>query len=105
MTRDNATAPQYPWVNGCRFYALNALRLVDAPGEYYVDGRSGELWFYPPGGVPADGAPLPAAAVVTVQQTVLSLDGANFTTIANLDFGDSQGEVIVATGVANVSMA
>ena len=51
VTRDNATAPQYPWVSGCRFYALNALRLVDAPGEYYVDGRSGELWFYPPGGV------------------------------------------------------
>ena len=105
VTRDNATAPQYPWVNGCRFYALNALRLVDAPGEYYVDSRSGELWFYPPGGVPADGAPLPAAAVVTVQQTVLSLDGANFTTIANLEFGDSQGEVIVATGVANVTLA
>ena len=42
-TRDNATTPQYPFTNGCRFYAVGALTFLDEPGEYHIDRTTGTL--------------------------------------------------------------
>ena len=41
VTRDASTPPQYPWISGCRFYATNALSLLDQPGEYFVSKKTG----------------------------------------------------------------
>ena len=74
VRRDNSTPPQYPWVDGARFYALNALRLLDSPREYFVDVSSGDLWFMPPDGMEVGlRGGLRGAAVVSVLPTVLSL--------------------------------
>jgi hypothetical protein len=48
VTREATTKPQYNWVKGCRFYAVNALELLDRPGEYFVNRTSGDLFFWPP---------------------------------------------------------
>jgi hypothetical protein len=47
-TRSNTTPPQYPFTDGARFYAVNNLALLDAPGEYYIDRAKGQLYFLPP---------------------------------------------------------
>jgi hypothetical protein len=39
---------QYGFRAGQRFYYLNVLEELDAPGEYYIDRRAGRLYFYPP---------------------------------------------------------
>ena len=38
----------YPFTQGKRFYALNLLEELDAPGEWYLDRESGILYFWPP---------------------------------------------------------
>jgi hypothetical protein len=38
-------------VPGNAFYLTNSLALLDAPGEYFYDARTGRLYFYAPGGV------------------------------------------------------
>ena len=38
----------YPLDSGKRFYALNLLEELDAPGEWYLDRKSGILYFWPP---------------------------------------------------------
>ncbi len=50
---------------GNRFYFLNVLEELDAPGEYYVDRDAGKLYFWPPS--PIDGA----EALVSVLETPL----------------------------------
>lgn len=66
VTRDVKTPPQYPFTKGCRFYAVGALELLDAPGEYHVDKDTGLLHFLPP-------TPLKASSdlVVSVLDTVV----------------------------------
>ena len=39
---------QYGFRKGQRFYFLNVLEELDQPGEYYIDHKSGMLYFWPP---------------------------------------------------------
>jgi|EP00945_MAST-04E_sp_MAST-4E-sp1_P003217 hypothetical protein len=97
VTRDKHTPPQYPWVNGCRFYAVNSLALLDAPGEYFVSDVTGDLYFYPPGekGVMLDTA-------VSLRTNVVVSSGAEHVSWENLVISDARGDVMQlknATGV------
>ena len=47
VTRSPLTPPQYPFTNGCRFYAVAALELLDVPGEYHINNKTGDLHFLP----------------------------------------------------------
>ncbi len=47
----------YYFTQGQRFYFLNVLEELDQPGEYYVDGERGILYFWPP-------APLAGAEIL-----------------------------------------
>lgn len=39
---------RYGYTKGQRFYYLNILEELDSPGEYYIDRKSGVLYFWPP---------------------------------------------------------
>lgn len=38
----------YPYAKGKRYYVFNVVQELDAPGEWYLDRKSGILFFYPP---------------------------------------------------------
>ena len=45
----------YGYRDGCRYYGLNLLCELDSIGEYYIDRKSGMLYWYPPKGFKASG--------------------------------------------------
>ena len=84
LTRDVATPPQYPWANGCRFYALNNLDLLDQAGEYFVS-NDGKLFFYPPG---SNGVEF--ETVVSLQKSIIHSVGAAHISFSKLHISASQ---------------
>ena len=59
----------YGYKPGQRYYALNLLEELDAPGEWYLNRETGMLYFWPP-------APLEGARVeVSVLETVVAMAG------------------------------
>ena len=50
-------APSLYGVKSGRFYALNLLEELDAPGEFYIDAKNRRLYFWPP-------APIEQARIV-----------------------------------------
>lgn len=91
LRRNATTPPQYPWVNGCRFLALNSLGLLDAPGEYYV-ARNGTLYFMPPGGG------LTEDVLVSSMRSVVVAEGAHHTRWQNLTLEVSRSTVMLLSG-------
>lgn len=91
VTRDSKTVPQEPWQSHVRFYAVNALGLLDAPGEYFVSQSSGDLYFIPPG---PPSSTLSGKVSVSTLTSVVALDGAKHVTFADLTFTTSQGYVV-----------
>ena len=88
ITRDDATPPQYPFRDGCRFLAVNALELLDAPGEYFIDTTAKRLYFS------AGSDVLHGEVSVSVLSSVLRSDGANHTAFANLSLTTAQEDVV-----------
>ena len=103
LRRDPSTTPQYPWISGCRFYAVDNLALLDAPGEYYVSA-TGALYFMPPPLAAAHKASGDASTLlvddvlVSVLDTVLSVDGAKHIRFANLTIEASRGDLVKFVG-------
>lgn len=48
LVKTRAPHGLYGFRTGQRFYFLNVLEELDAPGEYYVDAEAGKLYFWPP---------------------------------------------------------
>lgn len=90
VTTDAATPPQYPYQKGTRFYAVNSLGLLDAPGEYYISSATGQLYFYPP----SHGAGVTERVVVSVLKQVVTLTNAKHVTFEKLIMSTSQNEVV-----------
>ena len=44
----NGEAPSFGLAKNCRFYAVNALALLDQEREYFINTTSGDLFFIPP---------------------------------------------------------
>lgn len=83
----------YGYSKGKRFYALNILEELDAPGEFYVDRLSGILYFWPP-------APLQGARVMaSVAETpLIVMTGSAWVTLAHLTIECTRGAGVEIVG-------
>jgi TonB family protein len=84
---------------GKRWYALNVLEELDAPGEYYVDRHSGMLYFYPPRSA-AGGK----TVVSIVEGPLLNIEGAMDVSISGLTLEDGRGDGIDIAKSTNVAV-
>ena len=99
VTIDKDTPTQYPWTNGCRFYAVNSLGLLDSPGEYYISPSTGELYFWPP-----TGSNITLPVFVSVLSQVISVSNAKHLSFDNLTISTSQKTVIDVTSSENINV-
>lgn len=86
------TKPHYGLRKGQRWFALNLLSELDAPGEYYVDTKQGVLYFWPP-------APLKnGAAVVSVTNQLITVKDAKYITIQGMILEACRATAITISG-------
>ena len=100
VKREEDTPPQYPWINGCRFMAVNSLGLLDAPGEYYISSKTGDIYFMPPD---MDGK-LNKKVVVSVLKQVISIKNTKNVVFNNLTISTSQGSVMQVSSSSNINV-
>ena len=79
-------ASVYTPKTGARFYIYNLLEEIDVPGEYFIDRKTGKLYFYMPENVSSDSkiamSTLSSAVIQTPQtcRTPITIDGINVST-------------------------
>jgi len=82
----------YGYRKGARWYALNLLTELDEPGEWYLDRRSGILYFWPP-------APIESARTyVSVLDRMMLLKDASYITIRGLILEFNRGTAVMVEG-------
>ena len=77
-----------------RYYALNSLSALDAPGEFVVNRTAARLYWLPPAGAP------PAAATVSLTPTLVAGAGVSFFALAGFAFTGSRGDAVSFEGAA-----
>jgi len=83
----------YPFSKGKRFYALNLLQELDAPGEWYLNRDTGILYFWPPSDLQE------AEAIVSLlQQPLIQTKNLNNITLKDLIFEYTCGAGIEIIG-------
>ena len=101
ITRIDAAArvmevPGKRFRHGLRFYGLNLLCEIDAPGEWYLDRDSGILYWYAPEGTD------PATAGTTLSMLgakyMLTLEDCENVTLRGLSFVESRGGALKVKG-------
>lgn len=106
----------YGFRAGQRFYFLNVLEELDAPGEYFVDAQAGALYFWPPeGSEPAPGAPAPLASppaprpgevtASLLEAPLISLTDVSHVTFRALALECARGTGVEVRGGAGVRIA
>ncbi|MEO7718774.1 MAG: right-handed parallel beta-helix repeat-containing protein [Capsulimonas sp.] len=78
-----------------RWYALNLLEELDAPGEWYLDRKTGILYFWPPKGDAPTGK-----AVVSIANDLIVLDHVSNVTLRGLTLEDCRGRAVTINGGA-----
>lgn len=83
-----------------RFFALNVLEELDAPGEWYLDRAHKRLYFYPQN-------PLEKSTMVlaTMDQPLLKVKAAKYINFRNLAFEYNHGQGISLEGTQHVEIA
>ncbi len=76
-----------------RYYILNILEELDAPGEWYLDRKSGILYFWPPSPIKQGDA-----LVSILEETMMFLEETSYITIQGIIFEVSRTNVIKIKG-------
>jgi parallel beta-helix repeat protein len=77
---------------GQRYYAFNILEELDDPGEWYLDRKSGILFFWPP-------APFDQwRAVVSILPTIIFLNNVSYVTFQGISIECCRGTAVVVRG-------
>ncbi|MHB8952342.1 MAG: right-handed parallel beta-helix repeat-containing protein [Pirellulaceae bacterium] len=93
---------QYGYRKGQRYRAVNVLRELDSPGEWYLDRRSGMLYWLPPEG----DAALQATATVSVfARPFVRLENTEHVILAGLVIEDGRGDGIHVRGGSHCVIA
>jgi hypothetical protein len=81
-----------------RWYAFNLLEEIDEPGEYYIDKRSGILYFYPPE------KDLKSIELSLTESPLLILSNASFITFSKITFECTRGMAVYMEKGTNDAM-
>lgn len=93
---------QYGYRKDQRYYAVNIFREIDSPGEWYLDRRSGKIYWLPPEGV--DGSK--AQTVLSVfDQPFMALNGVEHVLLVGLTLQEGRGDGIHIRGGADCLVA
>ncbi|MBU6401846.1 MAG: hypothetical protein KGS61_16130, partial [Verrucomicrobia bacterium] len=90
----------YGYKPGQRWYALNVLEELDSPGEYYVERRTGRLYFWPPGPLSSGNA-----CVSLLESPLIRLQGVHDLVLRGLILEVTRGEGITVVNGTNVLIA
>lgn len=91
--------PAFGMKSGQPVFFENILAELDQPGEWYLDRKSGVLYFWPP-------QPLREGDVeASVLDNLLVINGASNIQVTNLTFENARGDAITVRGGDNVSIA
>lgn len=83
----------YGYTAGKRYYALNILEELDEPGEWFLDRKTGILYFWPPGKLD-DGK----AFVSILQEPIVAIEDASYITFRGLTIELVRGTACEMTG-------
>jgi len=83
----------YPFTKGKRYYALNILEELDAPGEWYLNRKSGVLYFWPPSDIQEA-----EVFISLLQEPLIHINDVNNITIKDITFEYSNGAGIEIEG-------
>jgi hypothetical protein len=85
-TVELGSAPAYGLKPGSRYLFLNSKNLLDAPGEYYIDGSAAKLFFIPPAGADPSKQPVTtdAGAFLSAAQHAHTINGTAHVTVSGL---------------------
>ncbi len=86
--------------HGLRFFGLNLLCEIDAPGEWYLDRDAGRLYWYVPEGIDPQAAETTFA--VLGAKYMLTLEDCEEVTIKGLSFCESRGGALKVKGGRDV---
>ncbi len=95
-TRLIKTAPPYGLYGfrpGQRYYFLNVMEELDAPGEWYLDHETGVLYFWPPGPIESG-----EVTISLLDAPLISIDRATDIIIEGLKLEGTRGHGIVIKG-------
>ena len=90
----------YGYQKGARYYFLNILEELDAPGEFYVDRSKGILYFWSPEPIRNKDILFP-----TLEEFMVSLNETSYITFQGIIFAGSRAGAVQITGGSNNKIA
>eukprot|EP00928_Gymnodinium_smaydae_P074702 TRINITY_DN5772_c0_g2_i1.p1 TRINITY_DN5772_c0_g2~~TRINITY_DN5772_c0_g2_i1.p1 ORF type:complete len:483 (-),score=37.64 TRINITY_DN5772_c0_g2_i1:232-1680(-) len=104
-SNDMLTMSLHPSVEirkNARFYGVNLLCELDAPGEYYINKDNGTLYFMPP--QPLEQWPAGMDLFLTSADVALNISGTSHVSFRNLVVSNARSTGILAEGVVAVNI-